>query len=95
MRKRWIYKADGRVIEVGDNHELPARESPMIMGDIQPYQSMVTGEIINSRSSHREHLKSHNLVEIGNETKYLQPKAKELPPGLKQRIIDIANAKLR
>lgn len=80
---------------MGAEYQAPSSNSPQIMGDIQPYQSMVTGEIINSRSSHREHLKAHNLVEVGNETKYLQPKHKELPPGLKQRIIDIANAKLR
>lgn len=66
----------------------------MVMGDIQPYRSMVTGEIINSRSQHRDHLKAHRLVEVGNETKHLKPKPKEIPPGLKQRIIEIANCKL-
>ena len=78
-----------------DGHVPDAPSGPMVMPDIQPYQSMVTGEMIQSRSSHREHLRSHNLVEIGNETKHLQPKTKQLPPGLKQRIAEIANAKLR
>lgn len=40
-----------------------------VMPDIQPYQSMQTGEMINSRSQHRSHLKQHGLVEIGNEIK--------------------------
>lgn len=35
--------------------------------DITPYKSMATGEMITSRSQHREHLKRHNLYEIGNE----------------------------
>jgi|GEM_PF-3838050 len=35
--------------------------------DIQPYQSMKTGEMITSRKEHREHLKVHRLVELGNE----------------------------
>ena len=69
-------------------------QSHHVMGDIQPYRSMVTGEMITSRSGHREHLKAHQLVEVGNETKYLQPKPKELPQGLKQRIIEIANSRL-
>ncbi|MDO9131977.1 zinc ribbon domain-containing protein [Hydrogenophaga sp.] len=38
-----------------------------VMPDIQGYKSMATGEWISSRSEHREHLKRHNLVEIGNE----------------------------
>jgi hypothetical protein len=68
--------------------------APMVMGDIQPYKSMVTGEMIQSRSSHREHLKRHHLNEIGNETKYLQPKPMA-PPGLKEELIKVANEKLR
>ena len=41
--------------------------APMVMNDIQPYRSMQNGEIINSRSQHRNHLKQHGLIEIGNE----------------------------
>jgi hypothetical protein len=36
--------------------------SHYIMSDYQPYQSMVTGEMIDGRKAHREHLKRHNLV---------------------------------
>ena len=43
--------------------------APMVMNDIAGYKSQVTGEWIGSRSQHREHLKQHRLVEIGNETK--------------------------
>ena len=38
-----------------------------IMPDISGYKSMQTGEWIGSRSQHREHLKAHRLIEIGNE----------------------------
>lgn len=38
-----------------------------VVADIQPYKSMVTGEMITSRSVHKQHLKDHKLVEIGNE----------------------------
>jgi hypothetical protein len=43
------------------------RIAPMVIGDIQPYRSMHTGEMIMSRSNHKAHLKQHKLVEIGNE----------------------------
>ena len=39
-----------------------------IVRDIQPYQSMVDGSRITSRSKHREHLKAHGCIEVGNET---------------------------
>lgn len=38
-----------------------------IISDIQPYISMVDGSVITSRSKHREHLKAHGCVEVGNE----------------------------
>lgn len=41
----------------------------MIMPDIKPYQSMRTGEMISSRSKHREHIRQHGLIEVGNEIK--------------------------
>lgn len=88
-----MYDDKGNATEIGESCPVE-HKTAMVMGDIQPYRSMVTGEVINSRSQHREHLKAHRLVEVGNETKYLKPKPKELPPGLKQRIIEIANSKL-
>jgi hypothetical protein len=71
--------------------------APMVMNDIQPYQSMIDGSMITSRSQHRAHLKAHKCIEVGNETKYLQAQNKPLapPPGLKQTLIEVANAKLR
>lgn len=48
--------------------------APMVINDIQPYKSMQTGEMITSRSTHRNHLKQHGLIEIGNEkTKESKP----------------------
>lgn len=46
--------------------------APMVIADIQPYRSMATGEMITSRSQHRDHLKNTGCVEVGNET--IKPK---------------------
>lgn len=67
--------------------------APMVINDIEPYRSMVTGEIINSRSRHKEHLKDHGCVEVGNEK--LTPKPMTAPPGLKETLINVAAEKLR
>ncbi len=41
--------------------------SGYVIPDIQPYRSMQTGEIIGGRKQHRDHLKQHGLIEVGNE----------------------------
>lgn len=60
-----------RYIQDPKTHQLiPADEyygqqdnsAPYIMADYQPYQSMVTGEMIEGRKAHKEHLKKHNVV---------------------------------
>jgi hypothetical protein len=74
----------------------PALQPSMVMGDISPYKSMATGEMITSRSQHREHLKRHSLIEIGNETKYLAKKEPiKPPPGLRDTIARTVYQKLR
>lgn len=93
MRKRYV-QINGELIEVSADH-IPEPRSPMIVGDIAPYRSMVDGSMIQGRAQHRAHLKAHKLIEVGNETKYLKPKPKQLPPGLKETIARIAYEKLR
>lgn len=51
----------------------------------KPYRSQQTGEWIDGRKQHREHLKAHGLVEVGNE----QPKSRKVQhdtSGLKETI---------
>jgi len=45
----------------------PAPMAPIVITDIQPYRSMFTGERIQSRRHHRDHLRAHRLIEVGNE----------------------------
>ena len=68
----------------------------MVMGDIKPYKSMVTGEIIEGRKQHREHLKTHNVVEVGDAFDKPTPKPYYTPDkGLKERIARQVYEKLR
>ena len=65
MRKTYV-NVNGEWVEKGRVHTV--NTTPEIMPDIQPYRSMVTGEIITSRSKHRQHLKDHGMVEVGNDS---------------------------
>ncbi len=66
----------GRLVPKDEFVAPPSDSAPYVLGDIQPYQSMQTGEMITSRSHHREHLRRHGLVEIGNEIKAAMTKQK-------------------
>lgn len=90
MRKRWVY-INGEAVPADEAQYAPV--SAIVMPDIQPYRSMVDGSIISSRSRHREHLRAHGVVEVGNEK--MTYKAPAPPPGLKETIIAVANEKLR
>jgi hypothetical protein len=65
MRKTYIL--------VGDKFVLKGSQAPdaerhhYVQADIEPYQSMADGSMITSRSKHRDHLRKHNCVEVGNE----------------------------
>lgn len=83
---------DGEVIL--DKRDIANDAGYYVMGDIQPYKSQLTGEMVESRSRHRALLKAHNCIEVGNETKYLKANPVKPPPGLKQTLIDVVNAKL-
>jgi len=94
-----------RYIQDPITHELipadqyaPCTESSItVMGDIQPYKSMIDGTIITSRSKHREHLRAHGCIEVGNDSSVNNPHRKPLdsPKGLKETLIRVANEKLR
>lgn len=100
MRERIIYGLDGKgpVAHYVDGELVFAREDlgperngnkQHVMPDIQPYRSMIDGTIINSRSQHREHLKAHGCIEVGNDSSVMNPKVKPLapPPGLKDHLV--------
>ena len=68
MRKRYISDEHGHWIPAEEYYAREAPAGPMVMPDIEPYQSMITGETITSRSRHRDHLREHGCIEIGNDT---------------------------
>lgn len=77
MRQRYIQcKKTLELIPI-EEYVKPGPNAPMIMKDISPYKSMITGETIMGRRQHREHLRQHGCIEVGNEK--LTPKPRTLP----------------
>lgn len=65
MRVR--YRQDPETLELVKAERYSSNRGPNVMGDISPYNSIITGELITSRSKHREHLRKHNCIEVGSE----------------------------
>ncbi len=71
----FVYR-NGKIVPKEEAYE--AESGPQIMRDISEYKSMITGETISSRSTHRAHLRQHNCVEVGNDTSHMNKK-REIP----------------
>lgn len=63
MKRTYVY-IDGEFVEKKRDER---GQWHYIQGDIQPYQSMIDGTMITSRLQHRNHLRLHNCIEVGNE----------------------------
>ena len=65
LRKTYVFDGE-KMVEKGTETR---KKVPNIMPDIQPYQVVGPeyGKWISSRSQHREYLKTHGLIEVGNE----------------------------
>jgi len=75
MRRCWIQDpVTGDLIPKEEYRGPSVSKGAYIVPDIQGYQSQATGEWIGSRSQHRDHLKRHGLIEIGNEKQVNKPR---------------------
>lgn len=74
---RFLWRA-GDWRELDMTAPLPPRRTPYISRDIGAYRSVVTGEMIDGRTAHRDHLRAHGCVEVGND--FVEPHRAELPP---------------
>jgi len=81
-----------------EKQEMTHREAPMVMSDIEGYVSQVDGSWIKSRSHHRNHLKEHRMIELGNDVPLQHKKievSRKSNEARKQQIAELAYAKLR
>jgi hypothetical protein len=77
--------------------EMTVREAPMVQSDIEGYISQVDGSWIDSRSKHRNHLKQHRMIELGNDVPMEHKPAqisRKSQDERKRQIAELAYAKL-
>ena len=92
MKHRYV-QIDGELVEVPRDWMPEPRADHHIMDDIKPYRSMIDGSEITSRSKHREHLRMHGCIEVGNDSSLYKPRQPiASPPGLKEKVIQAVNA---
>ena len=90
-RTRTIFDSHGPKAEYRDDELVWARgdynpdpqTGIQVIRDIEPYKSMADGSMITSRSQHRDHLRRHNCIEIGNEKMESRP----APPTVSRREV--------
>lgn len=78
MARRQYVWYRGDWVEIDRYAPRPKPKGPMILRDIDPYRCVVDGEMITSRSRHRQKLKETGCQEWGNETPKRKPV--DLPP---------------
>lgn len=69
-----------------------SQNAPAVLSDIAPYQSTIDGSLITSRSHHREHLRAHGCIEVGNERPRLTQPTWSATAGLRQELIARINS---
>lgn len=76
-RGRWIFdRTTGELVSAEEFYRRKYADvtysdlaAPMVVKDTEPYRSVIDGSMIGGRRQHREHLKAHGCVEVGNEMK--------------------------
>ena len=76
-RQSWVQCRHTGEFIPKDQYYDRAPSGPFVIGDIKPYQSMIDGSMIQGRRQHREHLRQHGCIEVGNEK--LTPKKPTTP----------------
>lgn len=72
---RWIQHPETGELIPADQYVRPSSNAHFVMNDIAPYKSVLDGQWVSSRSQHREQMRRHGVVEVGNERldKHIKP----------------------
>ncbi len=96
--KLFSEQENGELTYLDPEYSAPKRSEtvamPMIMRDIGEYVSTLDGERITSRSQHRDHMKRHDVVEVGNERIGAAPErqasTREIGEAIKRHVEEVA-----
>jgi hypothetical protein len=87
---------NGELTYLDPEYRAPSRSAlsgPMVIRDIGEYRSTIDGSMITSRNQHRDHMRAHDVVEVGNEpVGSLKPEDRtdrELGYAIKRRLEEV------
>ena len=75
--------------DYGGSFECSGPASAMVMRDMEPYRSPLDGSMVTSRSHHRDHMRKHNVIEVGNERMPANPNRDRHGPVTGRDIADV------
>lgn len=75
MGTRYIQDPESGELIPAEQYVRPSQNLHFVMDDIKPYQSPLNGQMVTSRSQHRELMRRHGVIEVGNERldKHIKP----------------------
>lgn len=93
-RYRAVYDRHGKLAEYEDDELVwvrggapeKASNGPQVVRDLEPYRSMIDGSVIDGRKRHRDHLRAHGCIEVGNDTTHMQPRKATPMPSVKETM---------
>lgn len=57
----------GPIPEWRKRPQIDARRGLHVIPDIEPYRSPIDGKVVSGRRQHRDHMRAHEVIEVGNE----------------------------
>lgn len=66
MKRTWRYSPDGSCVEVVRKRKTE-RHHAIIPDSMEPHRNMQTGQMVDSKTTHRRILRENGLIEFGNE----------------------------
>lgn len=69
MRQRYIQdRHTGKLIPADEYFDTHSEiNAPSVLADMQAYRSPLDGSIVDGRAAHRQHMRKHGVIEVGNE----------------------------
>ncbi len=58
-----------------------------VIRDVKRYKSMIDGSVIEGRKQHREHLKRHGCIEVGDSVKFQPNGIPDIKPKERKEMI--------
>lgn len=67
VRSVWRWTGEREAVRLNEMRSSDYGEAPRVFGDIPPYWSPLSFQMVEGRKARREEMAQHNVIEVGNE----------------------------